>query len=61
MPSTPHVIDETEPPGAAEASLPPATLGGDKKRSIEQFALLAFIVVPFVALVAAVPLAWGRG
>lgn len=61
MPSTPPAVDETEPPGAAAAPLPSATLGGDSKRSIEQFALLAFIVVPFVALVAAVPLAWGWG
>lgn len=61
MPSTPHAIDVAEPSEAVAAPLPPATLGGDKKRSIEQFALLAFIVVPFVALVAAVPLAWGWG
>ncbi|CAM5393786.1 Phosphoenolpyruvate carboxylase [Streptomyces cyaneofuscatus] len=64
MPSTPDVIDEPGPSATATttiSALPPATLGGDKKRSIEQFALLAFIVVPFVALVAAVPLAWGWG
>lgn len=61
MPSTPPAIDETDPPGATATVLPSATLGGDSKRSIEQFALLAFIVVPFVALVAAVPLAWGWG
>lgn len=66
MPSTPDVIDESGPSAAgatptATATLPPATLGGEKKRSIEQFALLAFIVVPFVALLAAVPLVWGWG
>ncbi|NEE59118.1 acyl-CoA desaturase, partial [Streptomyces sp. SID8455] len=57
---------ETDPSAAgatpaATAALPPGTLGGDKKRSIEQLALLAFIVVPFVALLAAVPLVWGWG
>lgn len=43
------------------AALPSATLGGDSKGSVEQIALASFIVVPFVALLAAVPLAWGRG
>lgn len=41
--------------------LPSATLGGEKRRSVEQIALLLFITLPFVALVAAVPLAWGWG
>ncbi|MFI7275871.1 acyl-CoA desaturase [Streptomyces sp. NPDC049879] len=40
---------------------PSATLGGEQRSSAEQIALLLFIVVPFVALVAAVPLAWGWG
>lgn len=43
------------------APLPSATLGGEQKRSLEQLALLLFITVPFLALVAAVPLAWGWG
>lgn len=38
-----------------------ATRGGEQKRSVEQIALLLFITVPFLALLAAVPLAWGRG
>ena len=33
----------------------------DSKRSLEQIALLLFIIVPFLALLAAVPLAWGWG
>ncbi|MFK0255899.1 acyl-CoA desaturase [Streptomyces sp. NPDC090445] len=41
--------------------LPSATRGGEHKRSVEQIALLLFITVPFLALLAAVPLAWGWG
>ncbi|MEU8963693.1 acyl-CoA desaturase, partial [Streptomyces sp. NPDC048491] len=48
-------------PSSDKNPLPSATLGGEKKRSIEQIALLLFITVPFVALVLAVPLAWGWG
>jgi stearoyl-CoA desaturase (delta-9 desaturase) len=36
-----------------------ATLGGETQTRTEQIALGAFIVVPFLALVAAVPVAWG--
>ncbi|MFD7494676.1 acyl-CoA desaturase [Streptomyces sp. NPDC059832] len=61
MNTSPAAIDDAQPPAADGQTLPSATLGGDNKRSIEQIALLLFIVVPFVALVAAVPLAWGRG
>lgn len=43
------------------AAPPSATLGGEQKRSLEQLALLLFITVPFLALVAAVPLVWGWG
>ncbi|SOD63467.1 stearoyl-CoA desaturase (delta-9 desaturase) [Streptomyces zhaozhouensis] len=48
---------------AEEAAPPPpsATLGGEERRTVEQLALLLFIVVPFLALLAAVPLAWGWG
>lgn len=61
MNTTPDVFDDARTPAADGPDLPSATLGADKKRSIEQIALLLFIVVPFVALGAAVPLAWGRG
>jgi stearoyl-CoA desaturase (delta-9 desaturase) len=44
----------TSPATAAEPSLEPV-----RKRSGEQTVLLIFIVVPFVALLAAVPFAWG--
>jgi stearoyl-CoA desaturase (Delta-9 desaturase) len=46
---------------AQETALLSATLGGENRRSVEQIALLFFIVVPFLALVAAVPLLWGWG
>ena len=36
-----------------------ATLGGDTQSRAEQLALAAFILVPFIALIAAVPVAWG--
>lgn len=45
----------------SDGSAPSATLGGENKRSIEQIALLLFITVPFLALLAAVPLVWGWG
>ncbi|MEU5810874.1 fatty acid desaturase [Streptomyces sp. NPDC047718] len=48
--------------GSSSASpLQSATRGGEHKRSVEQIALLLFITVPFLALLAAVPLAWGWG
>lgn len=59
MPSTSEVIDEQ--PRSATVTAESATLGGENKRSIEQITLLAFIVLPFVALVGAIPLAWGWG
>lgn len=67
MTSRSDVIDEAskKPPpsdtGADTAAAPSATLGGERKRSIEQIALLVFIIVPFLAVLAAVPLAWGWG
>jgi stearoyl-CoA desaturase (Delta-9 desaturase) len=37
------------------------TMGEERKRSWEQVALFLFIAVPFVALLAAIPVAWGWG
>ncbi|MFE6619559.1 acyl-CoA desaturase [Streptomyces sp. NPDC008086] len=54
-------VIEDAPKANDDTRLPSATLGGEKKGSLEQFALLLFIVVPFLALAAAVPLAWGWG
>ncbi len=36
-----------------------ATLGGDTQSRAEQVALALFIAIPFLALIAAVPVAWG--
>src|SRR4051794_15814793 len=35
------------------------TLGGERKGWVEQAALVTFIAVPFVAILAAIPVAWG--
>ena len=59
MTTSPDLIEDASAPSDAPA--PSATLGGESKRSVEQIALLLFITVPFVALLAAVPLAWGWG
>ncbi|WP_059007147.1 acyl-CoA desaturase [Streptomyces specialis] len=63
MSSTDHDLAPSPRPGGGSSGrpLPPGTLGGEHRRSLEQIALLLFIVVPFLALVAAVPLAWGWG
>ena len=37
------------------------TMGGETKAKWEQWALLAFIIIPFLAVLAAVPLAWMFG
>lgn len=61
MTTSSDVIDDAPQANNDDGPLPPATLGGEKKGSLEQLALLLFIVVPFLALVAAVPLAWNWG
>lgn len=50
-----EVVVET---GPAQLS---ATMGGEQQGPVERVALALFIAVPFVALVAAVPVAWGWG
>src|SRR4030095_6977384 len=58
-PPTAPLVDEdrsAEPTAAVDA-----TDGGDRKKGGEQIALFLFIAVPFVALVAALPIAWGGG
>ncbi|OEU87058.1 stearoyl-CoA 9-desaturase [Streptomyces abyssalis] len=65
--SPPEVLDSSPDTRNETASAAPdspaslATLGSEKRGSVEQIALLAFIVVPFIALLAAVPLMWGWG
>ncbi|HEY0905465.1 MAG TPA: acyl-CoA desaturase [Marmoricola sp.] len=47
-----HVLDD-------DLVTPEATLGGDIQSRKEQIALAAFILVPFLAVLAAIPVAWG--
>ncbi|MFF4537422.1 acyl-CoA desaturase [Streptomyces aureus] len=61
MTTSSHVIDDAPRADDDATALRAATLGGEKKGSLEQITLLLFIAVPFLALLAAVPLAWGRG
>ncbi|WP_049579725.1 acyl-CoA desaturase [Streptomyces sp. SBT349] len=66
MSTSPDVVsapraEDSQADGSPPAPAGSATLGGERRGSVEQFALLLFITVPFVALVAAVPLAWGWG
>ena len=46
---------------APAAALPSATLGAERKTTGEQIALALFIGIPFMAILAAVPFAWGWG
>jgi stearoyl-CoA desaturase (delta-9 desaturase) len=46
---------------AADGPPPSATQGGETKGTVEQLALATFIGVPFLALIAAIPVAWGWG
>ncbi|MGH8939016.1 MAG: acyl-CoA desaturase, partial [Actinomycetes bacterium] len=49
-------VPETDVP---ETDLPAGTLGGERKRPLEQVTLVAAIAVPFVAILLAIPVAWG--
>ncbi|WP_209314839.1 acyl-CoA desaturase [Streptomyces bohaiensis] len=57
--AAPDAADRGSPGGQQQAAS--ATLGGERRGSPEQVALFLFITLPFVALLAAVPFAWGRG
>ena len=61
MTTQPDVISEAGADGPGTVQLPRATLGSDSKGSVEQITLGLFIGVPFVALIAAIPVAWGSG
>jgi stearoyl-CoA desaturase (delta-9 desaturase) len=60
--SAPAATRPTAPPRPArpDAGLPANALG-QEKGAVEQFALYAFVVVPFLALAAVVPAVWGWG
>src|SRR3954447_8050488 len=47
-------------PARPDQGLPANALGGEK-RTIEQIALYVFVIVPFLALAAAIPAVWGWG
>ncbi len=59
----PPTATATSPTADAQADRRAAepTIGGDRQSRVEQVALFAFITVPFLALLAAVPVAWGWG
>ncbi|WP_371678197.1 acyl-CoA desaturase [Streptomyces sp. NBC_01276] len=57
----PDLVEDAPASSTPSTDAVSATRGGEQKRSVEQIALLLFITVPFLALLAAVPLAWGRG
>ena len=62
MTTTPEVITESRDPATTDQQqMPSATLGADTKGSVEQLTLALFIGVPFLALLAAIPFAWGWG
>jgi stearoyl-CoA desaturase (delta-9 desaturase) len=54
---TPPVATADNVAGTAE--LPKGTMGAERKGWIEQAALVAFIAVPFAAILLAIPVAWG--
>ena len=62
MTSTSPPATSTAPVAVAERpSGPEPVIGEDRQGLVERITLGVFIVVPFVALVAAVPIAWGWG
>lgn len=60
VPST-AVLDSPATTDGAERDERLGTLGGERKKMWEQVALGLFIGIPFLALIAAVPFAWGWG
>ena len=53
------IADDAAPVDVPRTKRP--AVGGDRKTGLEQFALGFFVVVPFLALLAAVPVFWGWG
>ncbi|MET9614295.1 acyl-CoA desaturase [Kitasatospora indigofera] len=53
--------ERTSPPDPSPQQLVSATRGGEKQGAAERVTLALFIGVPFLALLAAVPVAWGWG
>ena len=61
MTAQPTEARPTETRPSEVEALPSATLGGETQGLIERVTLTALIVIPFTALAAAVPVAWGWG
>jgi stearoyl-CoA desaturase (delta-9 desaturase) len=56
---TPPTATAERPTPTTEEAVPLGTLGADRQSRKEQVALALFIVIPFLAIAAAVPVAWG--
>jgi stearoyl-CoA desaturase (delta-9 desaturase) len=54
-----EILDRTGKTVAGATELDPGTWGNDQKSTWEQVALGLFIGIPFLALLAAIPVAWG--
>jgi stearoyl-CoA desaturase (delta-9 desaturase) len=61
MPSTETDLRRIPGQSANPDPVPDGTRGGETASLLQRIAIGVFIVVPFAALVAAVPVAWGRG
>jgi stearoyl-CoA desaturase (Delta-9 desaturase) len=73
--STARAVTDTSDPGALDLRADDASILGDstsvehagampryeRKGALEQVALFGFIAIPFLAILAAIPLAWNRG
>jgi stearoyl-CoA desaturase (delta-9 desaturase) len=58
---TPEGLSAAEPVGAAAGPAGPKPILGGYKPAGENVLVAVFVIVPFLALVAAIPLAWGWG
>ena len=58
---TPPTVTETTapPPAAPSTELPQGTVAGDQQSMSERIILGTFIAVPFLAILVAIPIAWG--
>ncbi|AYY14455.1 acyl-CoA desaturase [Actinobacteria bacterium YIM 96077] len=60
-PDTSTLTSTPSAPQSAPSDLPSGTLGGDTQNTGERITIGLFIAVPFVALLAAIPVAWMGG
>ncbi len=57
----PPIAAPTAPPTAAPPTSPPKPIVSGRRGMTEQVLVIAFVVIPLAALIAAVPFAWGWG